>query len=116
MLPKVRLFMKFMIGIHRNYSFTSISFPDTFWLFDTKIHFLSYQKAENGLETGLKYKQSLFFMFYNNNLVLKKKKCYKLHFRSDACRTSVALRQFNEPSNQRAHKSDCRLSKNSGQS
>ena len=65
--------MKFMIGIHRNYSFTSISFPDTFWLFDTKIHFLSYQKAENGLETGLKYKQSLFFMFYNNNLVLKKK-------------------------------------------
>ena len=66
--------MKFMIGIHRNYSFTSISFPDTFWLFDTKIHFLSYQKAENGLETGLKYKQSLFFMFYNNNLVLKKKK------------------------------------------
>ena len=68
MLPKVRLFMKFMIGIQRNYSFTSISFSDTFWLFDTKI-----QKAENGLETGLKYKQSLFFIFYNNNLVPKKK-------------------------------------------
>ena len=66
--------MKFMIGIHRNYSFTSISFPDTFWLFDTKIHFLSYQKAENGLETGLKYKQSLFFIFYNNNNLVPKKK------------------------------------------
>ena len=64
--------MKFMIGIYRNYSFTSISFPEAFWLFDKKRRFLSYQKAGNGLGTRLKYEQSSFFIFYNNNLVPKK--------------------------------------------
>ena len=64
MLPKVRLFMKFMIGIYRNYSFTSISFWEAFWLFDTKIHFLLYQKVENGLETRLKFEQSCFFFYF----------------------------------------------------
>ena len=72
MLPEVRLFMKFMIGIYRNYSFTSISFWEAFWLFDTKIHFLSYQKVESGLGTRLKFEQSFFCLFYNNNLVPKK--------------------------------------------
>ena len=70
----LRLFMKFMIGIYRNYSFTSISFWEAFWLFDTKIHFLSYQKVENGLGTRLKFEQSwLFFLFHNNNNLAPKK-------------------------------------------
>ena len=66
MLLKVRLFMKFMIGIYRDYLFTSISFQDASWLFDTKKHFLSYQKDQNRtsfhcLGTRLKFKQSFFF-------------------------------------------------------
>ena len=103
MLPKVRLFMKFMIGIYRNYSFISISFPEAFWLFDTKIHFLSYLKAEHGLGTRLKYEQSSFFLYFIITTWFQKNKCYKLHFCSNACRTGAALRQFNEPPNERAH-------------